>query len=83
MDKPTTRKRLHVSVEEQEEENNITITGRTIKKPDFFKPMSPRKQMSKPGNSLNVNVHTAKAKNSAKTKVKTGEKYPYGDGEVC
>jgi hypothetical protein len=68
-------------MEEQEEENNISIAGRIIKKPDFFKPMSTNK-MSKHGNSLRVSVPTPKAKNTAKTKGK-GFPYPYGDGEVC
>jgi hypothetical protein len=54
---------------------------RTINKPDFFKPMTPRKRMPTHGSSSSVN--TAKAKNTAKKKVKTGEEHPYGDGEVC
>jgi hypothetical protein len=66
----------------QEEENNISIAGRTIKKTDFFKPISPKKK-SKHGNSLSVSIHTAKAKNSVKKKVKKGDECPYGDGEVC
>jgi hypothetical protein len=56
----------------------------TLNKPDFFKPISPRKQMATNGSSSSVRVRTTKAKNSAKKKVKTGEEYhPYGDGEVC